>query len=171
MLLLICISSLLLRRKKIKTQLHIADFVQFSSVTQLCPTLCGPMDCSMPGFPVCHQLPKLAQTHVHQVGDAIQPPYPLLSPAPSAFNLSQHQNLFQRVSSSHQVAKVLEFPLKLVKNLPVMQETWVRFLGQEAPGEGTGNPLQYSCLENPHGQRMLAGYSPRHCKSRTRLSD
>ena len=125
------------------------------------------MDCSMPGFPVCHQLPKLAQTHVHQVGDAIQPPYPLLSPAPPAFNLSQHQNLFQRVSSSHQVAKVLEFPLKLVKNLPVMQETWVRFLGREAPGEGTGNPLQYSCLENPHGQRMLAGYSPRHCKSRT----
>ena len=87
----------------------------------------------MPGFPVCHQLPKLAQTHVHQVGDAIQPPYPLLSPAPPAFNLSQHQNLFQRVSSSHQVAKVLEFPLKLVKNLPVMQETWVRFLGREDP--------------------------------------
>ena len=60
---------------------------------------------------------------------------------------------------------------QLVKNLPGIQETWVRFLGQEAPGEGTGNPLQHSCLENPNGQRRLAGYSPRGRKSRTRLSD
>ena len=58
-------------RRKIKTQLHIADSVQFNSVTQLCPTLCDPMDCSMPGFPVCHQLPELAQTHIYRVGDAI----------------------------------------------------------------------------------------------------
>ena len=60
---------------------------------------------------------------------------------------------------------------QLVKNLPAMQETWLRFLGREAPGEGTGNPLQYSCLENPNGQRRLAGYSPPGCKSWTRLSD
>ena len=63
------------------------------------------MDCSTPGFPVYHQLLELAQTHVHRVGDAIQPSHPLLSPFPPAFNLSQHQGLFQRVSSLHQVAK------------------------------------------------------------------
>ena len=81
---------------------------QFSSVAQLCPTLCDPMDCSMPGFVVYHQIQELAQTHVHWVGDAIQPFHPLSSPSPPAFNLSQHQGLFQWVSSLHQVAKVLE---------------------------------------------------------------
>ena len=69
--------------------------VQFSLVTQSCPTVCDPMDCSMPGFPVHHQLLELIQTHIHQVGDAIQPSYPLSSPSPPAFNLSQHQDLFQ----------------------------------------------------------------------------
>ena len=83
--------------------------IQFSSVIQLCTTLCNPMDCSTPGFPVYHQLPDLAQTHVHWVSDAIQWSHPLSSPSPPAFNLSQHQGLFQWVSSSHQVAKVLEF--------------------------------------------------------------
>ena len=63
---------------------------QFSSAAQSCPTLCGPMDCSTPGFPVHHQLPELAQIHVHWVSDAIQPSHPLLSPSPPAFNLSQH---------------------------------------------------------------------------------
>ena len=87
--------------------------VQFSSVAQLCPTLCNPMDCSTPGFPVHHQLPELAQTHVYRVGDAIQRSHPLLSPSPPAFNLSQDQGLFQWASSSHQVAKVLEFQLQL----------------------------------------------------------
>ena len=67
---------------------------QFSSIAQSCPTLCNPMECSMPGFPVLHQLLKLAQTHMHQVSDAIQSPHPLLSPSPPAFNLSQHQSLF-----------------------------------------------------------------------------
>ena len=67
----------------------------FSSVTQLCPTLWDPMDRSMPGFPVQHQLPELTQTHVYRVGDAIQPSHPLLSPSSPAFNLSQHQGLFQ----------------------------------------------------------------------------
>ena len=66
-----------------------------SSVTQSFSTLCNPMDCSTPGFPVHHQLPELAQTHVYQVGDAIQPSHPLSSPSPSAFNLSQHQGLCQ----------------------------------------------------------------------------
>ena len=77
---------------------------KFSSVRS-CPTLCDPMDCSMPGFPVHHQLLELAQTHVHWVNDAIQPSHPLSSPSLPAFNLSQHQGLFQWVSSMHQVAK------------------------------------------------------------------
>ena len=72
---------------------------QFSSVAQSCPTLCDPMDCSMPGIPVHHQLLKFTQTHVHWVGDAIQPSYPLLSPSPPTFNPSQHQSLFKWVSS------------------------------------------------------------------------
>ena len=78
---------------------------QFSSVAQLCLTLCGLMDCSTPGFIVYHQLPELTQTHVHHFGDAIQPSHPLSSPSPPAFNLSQHQGLFQGVSFSHQVPK------------------------------------------------------------------
>ena len=84
---------------------------QFSSVAQLCPTLCNPMDCNTPCFPVYHKLPEFTQTHVHWIGDAIQPSHPLLPPSPPAFNLSQHQGLFKWVSSSHQVAKVLEFQL------------------------------------------------------------
>ena len=82
---------------------------QFSSVTQLCPTRCNPMNCSTLGFPVHHQLPEFTQTHVHWVGDAIQPSHPLSSPSPPAPNPPQHQGLFQWVSASHEVAKVLEF--------------------------------------------------------------
>ena len=82
------------------------------SVPKMCPTLCDPMDCSMPGFPVYHYLLDFAQTHVHWVGDAIQPSYPLSSPSPPSFNPSQHQGLFHWVSSSHQVAKVLELQLQ-----------------------------------------------------------
>ena len=65
------------------------------SVAQSCLTLCNPMDCSTPGFPVHHQLPELTQTHVHRFGDAIQPSHPLSSPSPPTFSLSQHQGLFQ----------------------------------------------------------------------------
>ena len=83
------------------------ESVQFSSVAQSC--LCDSMDCSTPGFPVHHQLPALAETQAHRVGDAIQPSHPLLSPSPPVVNLSQHQGLFQWVSSSNQVARVLEF--------------------------------------------------------------
>ena len=86
--------------------------VQFSSVCQSCPTLCDQMDYSKPVFPVHHQLPELAQTRVHWVSDAIQPSHPLSSPSPPAPNPSQHQGLFKWVSSSHQVAKVLEFQLQ-----------------------------------------------------------
>ena len=82
--------------------------ISVNSVTQSCPTLCNPMDCSTPGFPVHHQLRELSWTHVHWVGGAIQPSYPLSSSSPLAFNLFQHQGLFQWVSSLHQEAKVLE---------------------------------------------------------------
>ena len=85
--------------------------VQFSSVAQSCPTLCDSMNCSTPGLPVHHQLLEFTQTHIHQVGDAIQPSHPLSSPFPPAPNPSQHQSLFQWVNSSHEVAKVLEFQL------------------------------------------------------------
>ena len=86
--------------------------VQFNSFAQSCPTLCDPMNCSTPGLPVHHQLPESTQTHVHLVGDAIQPSHPLSSPSSPALNLSHHQGLFKWVSSSHQVAKVLEFQLQ-----------------------------------------------------------
>ena len=86
--------------------------VQFSSVAQSCPILCDPMNRSTPGLPVRYQLPEFTQTHVHWVGNAIQPSHLLLSPSPPAPNRFQHQGLFQWVNSSHQVAKVLEFQLQ-----------------------------------------------------------
>ena len=87
--------------------------IKFSSVAQACLTLCDPMDCSTPGFPVHHKLPEFAQTHVHRVDDAIQPSHPLSPPSPPTFNISQHQSFSQGVSSLHQVAKVLEFQLSI----------------------------------------------------------
>ena len=100
------VSSLPLFKNKVTTS------AQFSSVAQSCPTLCDLKDCSTPGLLVHPQLPELTQTHVHWVSDAIQPSHPLSSPSPPDFNLSQHQCLFQWVSSSHQVVKVLEFQLQ-----------------------------------------------------------
>ena len=94
-------------------EVNISDCsVQLSSVTQSCPTLWHPMTRSTPGLPVHHHLLELTQIHVHRVGDAIQSSHPLLSPFPPAPNPSQHQNLFQWVNSSHEVAKVLEFQLQ-----------------------------------------------------------
>ena len=86
---------------------YLVELCQFSS-----PSLCDPMDCHTPGFPVHHQCLALTQTHVHWVDDVIQLSHPLSSPSPPTFNLSQHQGLFQWVNSSHQVAKVLEFQLQ-----------------------------------------------------------
>ena len=86
--------------------------LQFSSVAQSCPTLCDPMNHSTPGLPVHHQLPEFTQTHVHRVGDALQPSHPLSSPSPPAPNPSQNQGLFQWVGSSHHMTKVLEFELQ-----------------------------------------------------------
>ena len=90
---------------------HITSFnccLQFSSVAQLCPTLCNPMNYSMPGLPVHHHLPEFTQTHALRVGDAIQPSHSLSSPSLPAPNHSQHQGLFQRIVCSHQVTKLLE---------------------------------------------------------------
>ena len=98
-------------RFEIKQQNSVKQ-LSFSSVAQSCPTLCDPMNHSTPGLPVYHQLPESTQTHVHRFGDAIQPSRPLLFLSPPAFNLSQHQGLFQWISSSHQVARVLEFLLQ-----------------------------------------------------------
>ena len=100
----------------------VIKYNQFSSVSQSCLTLCNPMDCSMPGLHVHHQHPELAQTHVHWVGDAFQPFNPLLSPSLPALNLSQHQGLFQWVSSSYQVAKAGVSALASV--LPMNVQDW-----------------------------------------------
>ena len=96
-----------------KLKYRTVQSVQFSSVSQSCLTLWDPMNCSMPGLPVYHQLPEPTQTHVHWVGDAIQPSHAFSSPSPHALNLSQHQGLFKWVSSSHPVAKELEIQLQL----------------------------------------------------------
>ena len=105
-----------------ETNENIQNNIQFSSVTQSCPTLCDPMDFSTPGLSVHHQLPEFTQTHVHWVSDAIQPSHPLSSPSPT-FNLSQHQGLLKWVSSLHQVAKELEFQLQQ-SLLPMNTQDW-----------------------------------------------
>ena len=100
-------------REPVNKPMHLwLSSVQLSSVTNLCPTLCDPMNHSTPGLPVHHQLPEFTQTHVHWVGDAIQPSHPLSSPSPPAPNPSKHQGLFQWVNSLHEVAKVLEFQVQ-----------------------------------------------------------
>ena len=104
-------------------------FNQFSSVTQSCLTLCDPMDCSLSGFPVHHQLPEFTQTHVYWVSDAIQPSLSLSSPSPPAFNLSQHQGLFKWVISSHQMAWVSATasvpPMNIQDWLPLGYTGWI----------------------------------------------
>ena len=92
------------------------------SMAKSCPILCDPTDCSTLGFTVLHYLPEFAEIHVYWIDDAIQPSHPLSSPSPPALNLSQHQGLFQRVSSSHQVAKILE--LQLHHQFPMTIQNW-----------------------------------------------
>ena len=128
-----------------------------------CVWLHDPMDCSMPGFPVLHYLPELAQTHVHWISDAIQPSHVLSSPSPPAFNLSQHQGLFQWVISSHQ-----GFPCGSAgKESSCNAGDLVSIPGLgRSPGEGKGYTLQYSGLEN---SMDCVGHGV--AKNRTRLSD
>ena len=99
--------------------------VQFSSVAQSCLTLCDPMNHSTPGIPAHHQLLEFTQTHVHWVSDAIQPSHPLSFPSPPAPNPSQHQGFFQWVTSSHEVAKVLEFQLYIAGLTPSEWTVWI----------------------------------------------
>ena len=111
------LANLIRKKKSHCFNLHFSSYiednnsVQFSSVTQSCPTLCDPMDWSTPGLLVHHQLLELAQIHVHWVCDAIQPSHPLSSPSPPTFNHSHHQGIFQWVSSLHQMTRGLEFQL------------------------------------------------------------
>ena len=98
------------------------------SVAKLCSTLCNPVDCSMPGFPVLHYLLKFAQIHVHWVNDATQPSHSLLLSTPFAFNLSQHQGLFQWVRPLHQVAKILELQLQSFQWLFRVRIDWFYLL-------------------------------------------
>ena len=88
--------------------------VQFNSVAQSCPTLCDPMNCSTPGLPVHHQFLEFTQTHVHQVGDAIQPSHPLPSPSPPTPSPSQHQGIFQWVNSSLELPKYWSFSFSII---------------------------------------------------------
>ena len=106
-----CLQNLFLKEGFLKKIVYTLLFC-CCSVVQTCSILWDPMNCSIPDLPVHHQLPEFTQIHVHQVGDAKQPSHPLSSPSPPALNLSQHQGLFQWVSSSHKVAKVLEFQLQ-----------------------------------------------------------
>ena len=118
------------------------------SVAQSCPALCDPIDCSTPGLRVLHYLPEFAQTHVHWVGDAIQPSHPFLSSSPPALNLSQHQGLFQQVRSSHQVAKVLEF----------------QFQHQSFQWKGSSVPLYFLPLKWYHTHIWGCWYFSHQCR-------
>ena len=161
--------------------------VQFSSFTQSYLTLCDPIDCSMLGLPVHHQLPEFTQTHVW---DAIQPSHPLLSPSLPTFNISQHQGLFKWVSSLHQVAKVLEFQLQHQSfqwifrtdflwdefDLLAVQGTLKSLLQCHSSKASilwpsACNPLQYSCLLNPMDWGAWWATVPGVAKSQTWLSD
>ena len=104
----LCLRGTCIKTAKVKQIMSQIDVIsiQFSSVTQSCPTLCDPMNHSTPGLPVHHQLPEFTQIHVHWVSDALQPSHPLLSPSPPALNISQHQGLFKWVSPLHQVVQV-----------------------------------------------------------------
>ena len=110
----------------------------FSSVSKSYPSLCTSMDCNIPGFPGLHSLPEFCQNHVHRVGDAIQPSHPLSSPSPPAFNLSQHQGLFQGVSSSHQVrqsigvsASASVLPMNIQDWFPLEWTGWISLQSKE----------------------------------------
>ena len=107
------VNSIRTRKVRLKSNCRLPNITEFYClVTQLHPTLCNPMDCSTPSFPVLHHLPEFAHIHIHWVSDAIQPSHALLSPSPPVLNLSQCQGLFQWVGSSHQVVKVLELQLQ-----------------------------------------------------------
>ena len=125
------------------------DSVQFNSVAQSYPILCDPMNCSMPGLAVHHQLSEFIQTHVHWIGDAIGSSYP------PAFNLSQHQGLFQWVSSSHQVAKASVLPMNIQDWFPL---GWTGFISLQSKGLQHHNSkvgINSSAFSFLYGQRSI----------------
>ena len=143
--------------------------VQFSSVTQSCPTLCDPMDCSTPGLPVHHQLLEFTQTHVHSVSDAIQPSHALLSPSPPVFNLSQHQGLFHALSGG-QVLVTDSLPGSLCPTLsqplgPSAQGSCLWDFGLRnwvPPEDGPAGRLTrgYKSILKPRGRGLPGGSKP-----------
>ena len=143
--------------------------VQFSSVTQSCPTLCDPMDCSTPGLPVHHQLLEFTQTHVHSVSDAIQPSHALWSPSPPVFNLSQHQGLFHALSGG-QVLVTDSLPGSLCPTLsqplgPSAQGSCLWDFGLRnwvPPEDGPAGRLTrgYKSILKPRGRGLPGGSKP-----------
>ena len=117
--------------------------ITFSSVAQSCLTLCDPMNHSMPGLPVHHQLPKFTQTHVQWVGDVIQPSHLLSSPSPPTLNLSQHQGLFQWVNSSHQKCWSFSFNISPSSEHPGLISFRMDWLDLLAVQETLKNLLQH----------------------------
>ena len=136
--------------------------VPFSSVAQLCPTLCNPMNCSTPGLPVHHQLPESTKTHVHWVSDAIQPSHPLSSSSPPALNPSQHQGLFKWVSSSHQVAKVLEFQFQhqSIQSTPTTDLLWDGLVGSPCSPRDSQESSPTPQFKSIHSSALSFLYSP-----------
>ena len=120
------------------------------SVAQSCLTLCDPIDCSTPCLPVHYQFLEFTQTHVRWVGYAIQPSHPLSSPSLPTFNLSQHQGLFKWVSSSHQVAKVLEFQLQHQSFQWIFRT--VNYMANKWGKNGNNDRLYFLGLQNHCGQ-------------------
>ena len=137
------------------THTHREMTIQFSSVAQSCPTPCNPMNRSTPGLPVHHQLPEFTQTHVHRVGDTIQPSHPLSSPSPPAPNPSQHQGLFQWVNSLHEVANVLKFGN--LKAILIYTSIKNEYCVHTFPWKRPQQPAPLLLPEESHGQRNLAG--------------
>ena len=136
--------------------------VQFSSVTQSCPTLCDSMGCSTPGFLVHHHLPELAQTHVHCVDDAIEPSHPLPFPSPPTFNLSQHQGLFQWVVSSNQVAKVFSHQVAKVSEFQLQSQSYQSPIAHWTPIDLSASSISdiFFCL-----CIWFVGFSVKECLS------
>ena len=122
------------------------------SAAKSCPTLCHPMNCSMPGFPVFHCLQELAQTHMHWVSDAIRPSHPQPPPSPLALSLSQSRSVFQWVGSSHQVAKVLE--LRMIDTKNECRSLQKQFSNQ-LETTGQNGPSFLSALSSPCCQRHV----------------
>ena len=135
---------------------------QFSSVAQLCPTFCDPMNHSTPGLPVHHQLPGFTQTHIHRVGDAIQSSHPLSSPSPPAFSLSQQHGLFQWVGSSHQWPKYWSFSFNIIPSyehpgLTSFRMDWLDLLAVQRDSQESSPTPQFKSI-NSSALSLL--YSP-----------